>query len=194
MITLQAAQGSPEWHAHRAQALNASDAPAMLDCSAYKSRAELVRQMATGVTPETSPEQQRRFDNGHRLEALARPVAEGIIGEELFPVVGYTNIDTPHGERRLSASFDGLTMGGDVGFEHKQLLTIEDKPLDADMQKAYDDGHKAASAGEPQTACPVMRGELCIQWVIGWKAWHEQNNTEWWQEHGDADDLGGEAA
>ncbi len=75
-----------------------------------------------------------------------------------------------------------------------EVLTIEDKPLDADMQKAYDDGHKAASAGEPQTACPVMRGELCIQWVIGWKAWHEQNNTEWWQEHGDADDLGGEAA
>lgn len=130
MITLQAAQGSPEWHAHRAQALNASDAPAMLDCSAYKSRAELVRQMATGVTPETSPEQQRRFDNGHRLEALARPVAEGIIGEELFPVVGYTNIDTPHGERRLSASFDGLTMGGDVGFEHKQL----NEPLRTAMQ------------------------------------------------------------
>lgn len=121
MITLNAIQGSPEWHAHRAQSLNASDAPAMMNSSGYKSRADLVRQMATGVTPEIGPDQQRRLDNGHRLEALARPLAEQILGEELFPVVGYIELGAPCGHRRLSASFDGLTIGEDVGFEHKQL-------------------------------------------------------------------------
>ena len=118
---LSITQGSQEWLAHRSQSLNASDAPAMMGCSPHKSRGDLVRELATGIVPEVSPEQQRRFDNGHRLEALARPHAEQIIGEELFPVVGYLEEEMPGGMRRLSASFDGLTMEEDEGFEHKQL-------------------------------------------------------------------------
>ena len=121
MHIVNAIQGSPEWHAHRAQSLNASDAPAMMGCSPYKTRAQLVREMATGVTPEVDPATQRRFDDGHRAEALARPLAEQEIGEELYPVVGYTDWDTSAGMRRLSASFDGLTMLEDVAFEHKSL-------------------------------------------------------------------------
>ena len=45
-------QGSPEWHAHRATHFNASDAPAMLGVSPYKTRAQLVREYATGVTAD----------------------------------------------------------------------------------------------------------------------------------------------
>lgn len=113
MNILEAAQGSPAWHAHRATHFNASDAPAMLGLSQYKTRSELLRELATGITPEIDAATQRRFDDGHRFEALARPVAEKILGEELFPVVGY--------EGKLSASFDGLTMDGSVCFEHKTL-------------------------------------------------------------------------
>lgn len=106
-------QGSPEWHAHRAQHFNASDAPAMMSCSPYKTRSELIAELATGVTAEAGPAQQRIFDAGHQFEALARPLAEEILGEELYPVVGT--------EGRYSASFDGLTMLEDTGFEHKSL-------------------------------------------------------------------------
>ena len=113
MNILEAAQGSPAWHKHRATHFNASDAPAMMGLSPYKTRSELLRELATGITPEIDPATQRRFDDGHRFEALARPIAEKIIGEELFPVVGY--------EGKLSASFDGLTMDGSVCFEHKTL-------------------------------------------------------------------------
>lgn len=35
--------------AHRAQHHNASEAPAMMGCSPYKTRAQLVREMATGI-------------------------------------------------------------------------------------------------------------------------------------------------
>ena len=129
MQIVNAPQGSAEWHAHRAQSLNASDAPAMMGCSPYKSRGELVRQMAAGVTPEVDPATQRRFDDGHRFEALARPLAEGIIGEELYPVVGY--IELTEG-KRLSASFDGLTLAGDIAFEHKTL--------NADLREIMQDG------------------------------------------------------
>ena len=113
MKTVQLVQGTPEWHAHRAQHWNASDAPAAMGCSPYMTRNELLNRLHTGISPEVDPATQRRFDDGHRFEALARPLAEKIIGEELYPVTGV--------EGRYSASFDGLTMMEDVAFEHKTL-------------------------------------------------------------------------
>ena len=113
MKTHNLIQGSVEWLAYRAQHFNASDAPAMMGCSAYKTRSQLLHEMHTGLTHEVDAGTQRRFDDGHRFEALARPLAEAIIGEELYPVVGSSG--------KLSASFDGLTMLEDTGFEHKTL-------------------------------------------------------------------------
>lgn len=106
-------QGTPEWHAHRANHFNASDAPAMMGVSPYKTRSQLLHEMATGITPDVDPATQRRFDDGHRFESLARPLAEEIIGEVLYPVTGTNG--------RHSASFDGLTLGEDKAFEHKTL-------------------------------------------------------------------------
>ncbi len=113
MKTVQLIQGTAEWHAHRASHLNASDAPAMMGCSPYKTRAQLVREVATGIVAEVDAATQRRFDDGHRYEELARPLAEKIIGEELFPVTGTSG--------KFSASFDGLTLLEDTAFEHKSL-------------------------------------------------------------------------
>lgn len=106
-------QGSSEWHAHRANHFNASDAPAMLGVSPYKSRSDLLREYAAGIRPDVDPVTQKRFDRGHRFEALARPLAEKIIGNKLYPVTG--------SEGRYSASFDGLTMCETLGFEHKTM-------------------------------------------------------------------------
>ena len=113
---LTLAQGSAAWHQHRATALNASDAPAMLGISPYKSRAELVRERATGIGPEVTPEQQRIFDRGHRIEALARPQAEAVIGEDLSPCVGTSG--------KFSASFDGITFTGDTAWESKTMNAV----------------------------------------------------------------------
>lgn len=106
-------QGSAAWLAHRAQHFNASDAPAMMGCSPYKTRSDLMRELATGFGEAITPEKQRIFNEGHRSEALARPLAEEIIGEDLYPVVG--------SKGRLSASFDGLTLDERIGSEHKSL-------------------------------------------------------------------------
>ena len=115
MITHQLIQGSPEWHAYRAAHNNASDAPAMMGASPYKTRDQLIAERATGIVPEVDAATQRLFDSGHRFEALARPLAEVIIGQELYPVTGSLE------GTRLSASFDGLTLLEDVAFEHKRL-------------------------------------------------------------------------
>ena len=125
MIEHNFVQGSPAWHQHRATHYNASDAPAMLGGSPYKTRQQLMHEMHTGFAPEVDPATQARFDAGHRFEALARPLAEQIIGEELFPVVVSAG--------KLSASLDGITMLGDVIWEHKTLnATLRDFFADVD--------------------------------------------------------------
>lgn len=113
MKTHNLTQGTPEWYAYRNTHFNASDAPAMMGLSKYTTRNDLLKSTATGITPEIDYQTQKRFDDGHRFEALARPIAEAIIGSELYPVVGSSG--------KFSASFDGLTMAEDVNFEHKTL-------------------------------------------------------------------------
>ncbi len=140
-------QGSPEWLAYRAQHFNASDAPAMMGVSPYKTRAELLRELHTGVAPEADAGQQKRFDNGHRAEALARPLAEEFIGEDLYPVTG--------SEGRLSASFDGLTMDERQGFEHKAL--------NAELRAAFDDMETIAPEYRERSACRSLPKHHRIQ-------------------------------
>jgi predicted phage-related endonuclease len=75
-------------------------------------RTELLHAKKTGLDRDVSWWVQKNlFDKGHEAEALARPILEARIGEDLFPVVGT--------EGDLLASLDGCTILGDVLFEHK---------------------------------------------------------------------------
>lgn len=68
---------------------------------------------------------------------------------------------------------DGNGMPGDV--VDAEFRGLPDVPLQADLDQAEEDGYQAAADGKTQNECPVMRGELCIGWVKGWKRWHELN-------------------
>lgn len=105
------AQGSAEWLTLRAKFRTASEAPAMMGASKYQTRTDLLAAKKTGITPDITPSQQFIFDKGHATEALARPLAEALIGEELYPIVAT--------EGNLLASMDGATMLGETLFEHK---------------------------------------------------------------------------
>lgn len=113
MIIHDVAQGSPEWHALRASHFTASEAPAMMGVSKYQTRTQLLQAKKTGIAPEVDPATQRLFEQGHATEALARPIVERIIGEDLYPVVGTRG--------NLLASLDGIDMLETVVFEHKML-------------------------------------------------------------------------
>lgn len=113
-------QGSPEWHAFRAEHNGASEASAMMGASPYMTRTQLLDQKATGIAREVDSATQARFNNGHIAEAAARAIWEQETGLELFPVT-VTNTQLPG----WSASLDGRTLDGSVIWEHK--LWNEDK-------------------------------------------------------------------
>jgi predicted phage-related endonuclease len=107
-------QGTPEWDEFRATHYGASLAAAMLGLDPKTTRTELLDLYATGISKEF-PDYVKDvvFARGHATEALARPIVERIIGDELSPTV--------YSLGKLSASCDGITFSEDAGFEHKQF-------------------------------------------------------------------------
>ena len=160
-------QGTPKWHEFRAQHLNASDAPAMMGESPYKTRDALLREKATGIIAEVSSETQRRFDDGHRFEALARPLAEKIIGEELYPVVGSNG--------KFAASFDGMTMFGEVIFEHKTLnaaLAAIDPDEQLPLYYRIQMEHQLMVSGAEKCLFMASKWDAADQLIGGSHRWH----------------------
>lgn len=113
MKILNLVQGSEEWHAHRATARNASEAPAVMGFSKYKTRSQLLREKALCVVEDVDAATQKRFDDGHAAEAAARPNIEATIDGPLYPVTATSDDDY------LSASFDGITMDEGFFWENK---------------------------------------------------------------------------
>lgn len=76
--------------------------------------------------------------------------------------------------------------GGGMAGESNQSEVIEGEvlglpspdsvtPTQDEIDEAWERGYLTAADGKPESDCPVMKGALCIAWVKGWKAWHEQN-------------------
>lgn len=97
-------QGSPEWHQFRSTRFTASDAPAMLGLSKYKTRNELLQEKATGIAPEHDAATLKRFEKGHKAEAAARDLLEQELDLEFFPVTGTHDV-----YENVAASLDGIT-------------------------------------------------------------------------------------
>lgn len=155
-------QGSSQWHEFRSQHIGASEIAAVLGLSKYTTRAELLRIKSTGITPDVDSATQRIFDRGHETESLARPIAEKIIGEELYP--------TTWSYGGLSASCDGLTAMDDIGWEHKQF----NKEL-----------FEKVSRGElPDSHMPQVQQELLVtnaeKWLFMVSDGTEENCAHMW--------------
>jgi putative phage-type endonuclease len=115
MITLDLIQGSQEWRAKRQECYTASEASAMMGASKYQTRDQLLAAKSTGIAEEIDSAKQRLFQRGHDAEAINRPTVEEMIGQELYPVTGFAEIEG----LPLLASFDGITMDETIIFEHK---------------------------------------------------------------------------
>lgn len=114
MKIIDVRQGSDEWAQLRGRYHTASEASVMMGASKQVKRSELVRMKATGDEQEFSDwVRENLLDKGHEIEAMARPIAEDMVGEDLFPVVAISDDGT------LLASYDGLKMLEDGGWECK---------------------------------------------------------------------------
>lgn len=106
-------QGSEEWLQFRRAHKGASEAAAVMGLSRTTKRTELLRLKSTGMEKEFSDYVQKHvLDKGHEIEALARPIVEGMIGDDLYPTVW------SFGDK--SASCDGLSMCESIAWENKQ--------------------------------------------------------------------------
>jgi len=106
-------QGSPEWIAFRHEHDGSSEVSAALGLSKNCMRNDMLHAKSSGIEKEFSDYVQKYIlNNGHEVEAMARPIIEKQIGTKLYPQV--------YSLGRLSASCDGITMSGIVGWEHKQ--------------------------------------------------------------------------
>lgn len=112
MIIHNVIQGSAEWHELRAKFDTASEAPVMMGASKNMKRNELLFAKKTGLTKDVHWFVQRfLFDVGHEAEASARPIAEKLMGKDLYPVTVSSD--------GLLASLDGRVLQGDDLWEHK---------------------------------------------------------------------------
>ncbi len=121
MKELNLIQGSPEWLSARAKYFTASEANPMMGESKYQSRSALLKQKATGITEDVDAATKARFDNGHATEAACRPLAEEVIGAELYPVVAIDDSEKFLASSDGVASKDGAITWLPIGWEHKAL-------------------------------------------------------------------------
>ena len=126
---LRLEQGSEAWKAHRNTPgmINGSEIAAIMGLSSYVTRAEILRRKATGIEPEHDAATLARFAKGHKYEALARPLAESLIDDDLSALVITDTIDG----LLFSVSLDGITQGNDITHEHKSLNQALAAALDA---------------------------------------------------------------
>lgn len=121
--------GSAEWLAYRLWRYPASEAPEMLG-HGYRSRQKYLNEFGK-ERDEPNDFLKAKFEQGHAAEKAALPTAEFICGKPLLnTVVGEADsedLEQSGGNEqhiklltgKLSASFDGITSGGDWIWEHK---------------------------------------------------------------------------
>jgi len=173
-------QGSDGWIAFRFEHDGASEAAAALGLSKKVPRNELLNIKHTGLPKEFSAwAQEKILDHGHAVEALARPIVEEIIGEDLYPVTC--------SDGRLSASCDGLTLDDCIAFEHKQwaaelAASVERKELP--KEHAPQCQQVLMVTGAEKLIFVVSDGtrdKLVYMWVYPDPAWFDRIRAGWKQ-------------
>ncbi|EJN06454.1 YqaJ viral recombinase family protein [Herbaspirillum sp. YR522] len=114
-------QGSPEWQQFRLTHYGASEAAVMLGLSKNATRSELLRMKYLGDAKEFCRwVQENILDHGHAVEALARPITEAEIDDDLYPVTCSAELMPAWASYEMSSSCDGLTLSRRTAWEHKQ--------------------------------------------------------------------------
>lgn len=149
--------GSLEWHARRQKSFNASDAGAAMGCDPNKTRSQLLYELYTGIHQGFSDYVQARVVNpGHRIEAMARPIAEEIIGDDLQVIGASRDFGL---SRPLGASMDGITFLEDPAWECKRA----NDELRAALPHT---GRDSADKNDPAAIPKAKRAQMAQQQLV----------------------------
>lgn len=114
-------QGEGEWDYFRLTHYGASEAAVMLGLSKNATRTELLRMKYLGDAKEFGRwVQENILNHGHVVEALARPITESEIDDDLYAVTCSAPLMPAWANFEMSASCDGLTPSRKIAWEHKQ--------------------------------------------------------------------------
>jgi len=113
---LELIQGSEEWKAERLKHITASNVPAIMGLSPYKTKLQYFEELMGGEAEVISDAKQTLFDIGHNAEAKGREYVEGHYGAT-FPAVVVISTTCPD----LLASLDGFNEEHGVIFESKYV-------------------------------------------------------------------------
>jgi predicted phage-related endonuclease len=181
MEILNLIQGSDEWIDARLKYLCASEAPAMMGCSKFMSRNQLLALKKGWLSNPVGDFKQRLYDKGHEGEESAREHVEFDICEDIPASVGLTVIDG----LELLSSYDGLGATRYI-WEHKlwnEILSenvrngileplyywqLEHQMLTADVSTCHfsvSDGGSDNRVEMHYQSVPQRRAEL----IAGWK-------------------------
>ena len=129
---------------------NASDAPAMLGISPHEKREALLERIKYGISKPITPAVQAIFDAGHRIEALARPIAEALVGHPFPP-------------RRFTRGKLGATLDGYYIDDSLDSVNWECKTLNKAIEAAFDAAFYTWSAGYIADDGVELPEYLCAQ-------------------------------
>lgn len=88
--------------------------------------------------------------------------------------LGHEYHDNDGGGMNKSENDRGTTIDAEV----PRLPAPSDTgPTAEERNQAFDDGYEAAAAGKSESDCPVISGELVIEWLRGYRTFHSGKNA-----------------
>lgn len=127
-------------------------------------------------------------DNLHEMYDATGKSVLVIVSDAKDHLVGTNDIVGENDQRGLNMGHeykqnsDGEGMGGDGNVVDGEVLGLpapgDTTPTQEELEQAFADGYAAAEQNKLQSDCPVMNGALCIEWIKGWSAFHNDQKPK----------------
>lgn len=126
-----------------------------------------------------------RAENLHELYDVAGKAVLVVVANAADHTQGMDEITGESDQRSMDLGHeydpkgDGKGMGGTVvEGEARGLPSPGDvAPSDEELQEYFEAGYKAAEEGKTESDCPIVRSALVVEWIRGFRAWHEEEQT-----------------
>lgn len=123
-----------------------------------------------------------RAENLHELYDVAGKAVLVVVANAADHTQGMDEISGESDQRSMDLGHEyhdndggGMGKGPVVEGEARGLPAPgETTPTEEELQEYFEYGYKAAEEGKPESDCPIVRSALVVEWIRGFRAWHEE--------------------